>query len=302
MSRRIEVIDTTLRDGEQAAGIAFSIQEKLDIAVGLVKAGVRWIEAGTPAMGAEERDAMRQIVNAGLAASVFSWNRSCREDILASVACGFTNVHISIPVSDLHIQYKLKKDRAWALAQLAATVKTAQSFGCAVSVGAEDASRATPVQFLEVAELAGRLGAVRIRYADTIGCLEPFRVYELMSYLTPRAPLAIEFHAHNDFGMAVANSLAACSGGTAFVSTTVGGIGERAGNAAMEEVVAAAHSVCRWETGIDLLQCLQLGEMVAKASVRPVFPFKPVTGNAIGSKKLPNWQIDCQSGNPRIKV
>ena len=240
-------------------------------------------------MGAEEQRALRQILAADVAANIVAWNRACRQDILASVACGFVNVHISVPISDIHIQRKLKQDRQWMLAQLADAVKFAQSFGCVVSVGAEDASRASNQDFLMLAETAARLGVVRIRYADTIGCLEPFGVYTILARLVPRCPLPIEFHAHNDFGLAVANSLAAVSAGARFISVTVGGIGERAGNAALEEVVAAAQLVYGWDAGIDLSACRSLTQLVARASGRPIFPYKPVSGGRLLADNMDSY-------------
>lgn len=278
MKRKIELVDTTLRDGEQAAGIAFSASEKKEIATALSKAGIRWIEAGTPAMGTEEQAAMRRILGAGLEACAFSWNRACREDIQASLDCGFSYVHISVPVSDLHIQQKLQKDRDWVIEQLKNSVAFAQAAGCRVSVGAEDSSRAREEEFLELAFVAAELGAERIRYADTVGWLNPFQVYDLFARLVPQCPLPIEFHPHNDFGLACANALAALRAGVNLVSGTVNGIGERAGNAALEEVIAAAHAIYRWESGVDLVGFQNLCRMVAKAAGRPIFPYKAVIG------------------------
>lgn len=300
MNKQIDVIDTTLRDGEQAPGIAFTASEKLAIAKALDKAGVPWIEAGTPAMGAEEQQAMRRILGAGLKARIFSWNRASSKDIAASVACGFTTVHISIPVSDLHLRYKLGKDRSWALKELTDTAQTAIDLGCEVSIGAEDASRATTEQFLELAQLAADLGALRIRYADTVGCLDPFDVHDIFTHIMSRTPLPVEFHGHNDFGMALANSLAACSAGASSVSVTVGGIGERAGNAALEEFVAAAHSVCQFETGISLAACEGLGELTARASNRPIFPYKPILGshNKLQDTHKKNSRLDALAIQP----
>lgn len=300
MTRQIDIIDTTLRDGEQAPGIAFSVSEKLAIAKELDKAGVPWIEAGTPVMGAEEQQAMRRMLAAGLKARIFSWNRACDQDIAASVACGFTLVHISIPVSDLHLKHKLQKDRAWAFDQLTRTAKTAADLGCQILVGAEDASRATTEQFLELAELAADLGALRIRYADTVGCLDPFQVHDLFSRIMPRAPLPVEFHGHNDFGLALANSLAACDAGAQAVSVTVGGIGERAGNAALEEFVAAAHSLYKMETGVSIAACERLGEITARAANRPIFPYKPVLGsrNRLPDSYQKNNRLDALAIQP----
>jgi homocitrate synthase NifV len=264
------LIDTTLRDGEQAAGIVFTAMEKLAIATALDKAGITWIEAGTPIMGPEEAEAMRLILDARLKAVVFAWNRACREDIEASIACGFEFLHISVPVSDLHIHRKLKKSREWVLNQLKSAVLLAQSHGCYVSVGAEDASRASSEQFLELAELSASLGAVRIRYADTVGLLDPFSTASIIGDLTARCPLPIEMHAHNDFGLATANTLAALKNGAVFASVTAAGIGERSGNAALEEVAAALIEIYRIPSTIDLTAAKKIGCQVAALSSRRV--------------------------------
>lgn len=262
--KKVFIVDTTLRDGEQAAGVVFPAEEKLAIAVALDAAGVSWIEAGVPAMGREEQEALKLILAAPLKGTAFAWNRARREDIEESVKCGFSFLHISIPVSDLHICHKLRTSREKVLRQLADAVRQARSFGCRVSVGAEDASRASSEQFLEMAELSAKLGAERIRYADTIGFLDPFRAYEQMTVIVRQCPLPVEFHAHNDFGMATANSLAACQAGVEYVSTTVAGIGERAGNAAIEEVVKALQAIVRADTGVTGESCAKLTQLVGK--------------------------------------
>lgn len=265
------LIDTTLRDGEQAAGIVFTAMEKLAIATALDKAGITWIEAGTPAMGPEETEALRFILDARLKAVIFAWNRACREDIEASIACGFEFLHISVPVSDLHIHRKLKKSRDWVIAQLKNAILLAQSHGCYVSVGAEDASRASSGQFLELAELSASLGARRIRYADTVGLLDPFSVTKIMADLAVRCPLPIEFHGHNDFGLATANTLAALQNGAVFASVTATGIGERSGNAALEEVVTALHEIYKVPSQIGIEAVKNIGCQVAALGRRRIF-------------------------------
>lgn len=262
------LIDTTLRDGEQAAGLVFSSMDKLAIATGLDSAGIAWLEAGTPVMGTEEAEAMQLILGAGLKATAFSWNRACSQDIAASVACGFEFLHISVPISDLHIYKKIKKSRKWVFEQLRQAVFLAQSYGCMVSVGAEDASRADLDQFLSLAELSESLGAVRIRYADTVGILEPFSTQKIISKLRSYCSLPIEFHAHNDFGMATANTVTALMSGAQYVSVTAAGIGERAGNAALEEVLMVLESANSLPAGIDLAVTKKIGCQVAALSER----------------------------------
>lgn len=271
IKRHIQLVDTTLRDGEQAAGIVFTAEDKRNIAIALDQAGVPWIEAGTPAMGDEEQEAMRYILSTPLNATIFAWNRAVKEDIQASLGCGFSFMHISVPVSDFHIEQKLGKNREWVLCQLRESVAYARSFGCRISVGAEDASRADPEFFLRVAAIAENLGAQRIRYADTVGRLDPFRTFEAMKYLAPLCPLPIEFHGHNDFGLATANTLAAFRAGALLGSTTVLGLGERAGNANFEQVVRALQKFLHHDAGIKLESLDRLTEVVTQASCRPAF-------------------------------
>ncbi len=233
------LVDTTLRDGEQAPGVVFNFNEKVTIARLLDLCGVDIIEAGTPAMGETEQVAISAITGLGLKARIITWNRMVPADIRASLACGIRDVHISAPVSGIQIRYKLRKSRQWVLDRTRETVRFARECGCRVSVGAEDASRADPLFLEEFARTAREEGADRLRYADTVGVLYPLAVYERLSALSEKKIIEIEFHGHNDFGMAVANSIAAVKAGVQYVDTTVGGLGERAGNADMIKFIHA---------------------------------------------------------------
>lgn len=279
-ARTIEIVDTTLRDGEQSPGTVFSAQDKLNIATALDRAGVTWIEAGVPAMGEEEQEAMKMILSASLQAKIVAWNRALTDDILSSVDCGFSYLHISVPVSDLHIEQKLKKSREWVLEHLEQSILLAQSFGCTVSVGAEDASRGDREYFLQIADVAAKLGAIRIRYADTVGCLNPLAVHTIFQELIPRCPLPVEIHMHNDFGLANANTLTALAAGAGLASTTIAGIGERAGNAALEEVVTALQVVYGMNCYVNVTDFSHLSNLVMQASGKSVFPYKPIIGSA----------------------
>jgi homocitrate synthase NifV len=256
----VNIVDTTLRDGEQSAGLVFSPEEKLEIAKTLDKAGVFAIEAGIPAMGQEEQETMKSILAQNLNAQVIAWNRANLQDVLQAVNCGFSFIHVSVPVSDLHIEYKLKKSRDWVIKQLKDTLAYARSFGCRVVVGAEDASRADQEFFLQVAKAASDMGAERIRFADTVGCMEPTGIYDLMDRLIKRCDLPIEVHLHNDFGLASANTISAVKAGIKLASVTVGGIGERAGNASLEKVVEILENMQDVKTGIktDMLDKLSV--------------------------------------------
>ncbi len=277
------IVDTTLRDGEQTAGIVFSLPEKVWIARMLDEAGVEMIEAGIPAMGEVEQEALAAIVRLGLKARISAWNRVNPGDIQASIDCGVRDLHLSAPVSDLQIKEKLGRDRRWVLGRLVEAIRYVRRQGCRVSVGAEDASRADEEFLLLFARTARQEGAERFRYADTVGALDPFFTYERIDRLVRSVDLEVEIHAHNDFGLATANALAALRAGATWASTTVGGLGERAGNTAFEELVMALKHLQGIELGIDTGLLVKLAEYVAKAARRPIPPAKPIVGRGVFS-------------------
>jgi len=235
-------VDTTLRDGEQAPGVAFSVMEKVRIAEMLDSLGVDQIEAGIPAMGSPEVEAVTEIAGLGLKAVVSAWNRMTIGDIKASLSCGVKHLNVSAPVSDIHIKYKLRKDRIWVIESMKRALSYALEHDCRVTVGAEDASRADVNFLINFACHARREGADRLRFADTLGILDPFRTKQIIQQLIENTGIDIEFHGHNDFGMATANTLAAFKSGVRYLSTTITGIGERAGNCSFEEAVSALES------------------------------------------------------------
>ncbi|MFG1191227.1 homocitrate synthase [Xanthobacter flavus] len=280
-TRTVFLNDTTLRDGEQAPGVAFTRKEKIEIAEALAAAGVPEIEAGTPAMGDEEIETLRSIVSLKLPLRVAAWCRMSEEDLFAAVSAGVNYVNLSIPTSDRQLQGKLNRDREWALAALKHVATLATKLGFTVAIGCEDASRADPDFLCRVAEAAREAGAFRLRLADTLGVLDPFSTYALVRRVANATDLEIEFHAHDDLGLATANTLAAVTGGARHASVTVVGLGERAGNAALEEVAIALRQTARAESGIDPRALRPLAEKVMAAAGRAMPRTKAIVGEDV---------------------
>lgn len=236
----VKIVDTTLRDGEQKPGIALSVAEKVRIAEILDSMGVHQIEAGIPAMGGDEKAGTGKIAELGLKSRISAWNRMNLDDIEQSMQCGVGIIHISVPASDIQIRIKLNRDREWVADNLKRCIYFAKEKGFEVTIGLEDASRADFDFLLQIIELSSGEGVQRVRYADTVGILYRQRVFNEIVRLKSVSNSEIEFHAHNDLGMAVSNSITAAKAGAGFVDCTAGGIGERAGNCNYLHFITAA--------------------------------------------------------------
>jgi homocitrate synthase NifV len=276
--REIKIVDTTLRDGEQTAGVVFANREKVRIAKLLDELGVHQIEAGIPVMGGDEAEAIKEICRAGLKASIMGWNRPVIKDIEASLACGVDAVAISISTSDIHIKYKLQTSREWVIEKMTAAVAFAKKHGVYISVNAEDASRSDMDFLLTFARAAKEAGADRLRYCDTVGVLDPFTTYENIKRIIDEVGIPVEMHTHNDFGMATANALAGVKAGADWIGVTVCGLGERAGNAALEEVVMALKILYGLDLGFKTEMFREIAEYVSRAAHRELPAWKAIVG------------------------
>jgi homocitrate synthase NifV len=275
----VRFCDTTLRDGQQAAGVAFSVKDAMDIALALDSIGVEQIEAGTPAAGAHGRQTVAAVLELDLTATVSAWCRCRREDVDTARAVGATNLHIAVPTSDLHIRQRLGIDRAQTVSRAVAVVEHALGQGATVSVGFEDASRADEDFLVDLGTRLAELGVRRFRYADTVGVLEPIGALARLRRLARRLPAEWEIHAHNDLGLATANTLAALQAGFGWASTTVTGIGERAGNASLAEVAMAARHLHGLALNLNTAGLPALTALVARASGTAVPAGAPVVGS-----------------------
>lgn len=279
-AKRPWIIDSTLRDGEQAPGVSFSLHDKLRIAEGLARVGVPELECGTPAMGDAECREICAVIHRRLPIRLTGWCRAKIADLDAAARAGLNSVHIAFPVSEIQLR-AMGKPKDWIAQTLPATVACARKRFEHVSIGAQDASR-TPIDNLRsFMQMAIASGAHRVRIADTVGAWNPLDVFAVFEQLrSVAANIKLEFHGHNDLGMATANTIAAIKGGADCVSVTVNGLGERAGNAALEQVVAAIHYSLCLDSGIRLNELTSLCNITAQAAGRALPAGQPITGDA----------------------
>lgn len=279
MNRNITLIDTTLRDGEQAPGVRFSPDEKYILVEELIDAGVHDFEIGTPAAGFDEQEAISRLLSANFEANLSVWCRAMIGDLNEALKLGARRVNLSLPVSDIQLN-AIGKNKDWVFDQLGKCLNFASVYFDYVTVGAQDASRASAGMLDEYVSFTAQFPVVkRIRLADTVGIMDPFSVFDMVEPLVSHHPgLSFEFHAHNDLGMATANSLAAIKAGADALSLTVNGLGERCGNAPLEEVVLALEKNLALPAVINKIKLQSICHWVARHSHRQIHPSKPFSG------------------------
>ncbi|KZX11189.1 (R)-citramalate synthase [Methanobrevibacter curvatus] len=275
---KINVLDTTLRDGEQTPGVSLTKSEKLRIASKLDEIGVNIIEAGSAITSAGERESIKAISKEGLNAEICSFARSVKVDIDMALECDVGSVHLVVPTSDLHIKEKLNTTREKLLSQAVESTEYALDHGLIVEVSAEDGTR-SDIDFLKkVFTETIAVGAQRICACDTVGILTPEKSYEFYSQLKD-LPVPLSVHCHNDFGLAVSNTLSAIRAGAKQFHGTINGIGERAGNAAIEEVILSLNSLYTdYETDVKIDKLYESSKLVARLTGVYLQPNKAIVG------------------------
>jgi homocitrate synthase NifV len=270
--------DTTLRDGEQTPGVALSLEQKKAVLHALLDMGVSSIEVGIPAMGGEELDFLRYAVDLQDPARLVAWNRGVREDVQQSLDLGYRAVHIGLPTSSVHLDRSVRKDRSWLLATAVELIKIAKDAGAYVSISAEDLARTEPAFLQEYAGVVEEAGADRLRLSDTVGMLDPQGYGGRVRMVTEVADIDVQCHAHNDYGLATANTIAGLAAGARYFHTTVNGIGERAGMADMAQVVLILSRFHGVDLGIDLTRLTALSRQLTEFLKLPVLPWQPIVG------------------------
>jgi len=283
---KVRIFDTTLRDGEQTPGVSLSPEKKLNIAKKLDELGIDAIETGFPVISDGEREAVKMITSANLKAELCGLARTNKKDIDAAIDCGLNYIHTFIATSDIHLEYKLKMTRDEALSKAIEAVEYGKSRGLQVEFSAEDATR-TDREFLKkVFGEVAKAGADRIDIPDTVGYSTPQYIAEITKDAIDATKLPVSVHCHNDFGLAVANAISGIQAGAQCAHVTINGIGERAGNASLEEFVMALNSLQfeqKWETNINTKLLYETSRYVSKLVGITVQPNKAIVGeNAFG--------------------
>lgn len=283
------ILDSTLREGEQTPGVVFSEEWRIRIAKALSDIGVGMIEVGDPNVAPDIKSAIKKIIGLKKVGEINSeivvHSRAVKQDIETAASLEPDRIAVFYGVSDIHLKYKHRKTREEALQIIADMVSLAKSHGVSVRFTAEDASRADLNYLIQVVKTAYEAGADRVSIADTVGVFTPDRAREVFTKIKAAVPeIGLDIHAHNDFGMAVANSLAAVEGGADVVHTTVNGLGERAGITPLQVFVAAYY----YHKGVRLVKLEKLPEitaMVEAASGITIMPTFPIVGENVFTHK-----------------
>lgn len=280
---KVRIFDTTLRDGEQTPGVTVTPEQKVQVAIKLDELGVDAIEAGFPIVSTGEMRAIKTIAGHGLKAEVCGLARATEADIDAAIKCDLKYVHTFIATSDIHMQYKLKMSREQVLERATHAVEYAKKHGLRVEFSAEDATRSDRAFLLQVFNAVAAAGADRLDIPDTVGYATPQYITQIVTDVKDATGLPISMHCHDDFGLAVANSIAGINAGADCAHVTINGLGERAGNASLEEFVMALQCLYNKKHNIKTQSLYEISKFVSNTMGIVVQPNKAIIGeNAFG--------------------
>lgn len=279
IQNRVTVFDTTLRDGEQTPGVSFTRDEKIAIAHQLSDIGVHTIEAGFPASSADEKAFVREVASEGLESSICGLARAREADVEACAACGVDMIHVFIPTSEVQRVHTIRKTHEEVIAITQSIVRSACDHADQVMFSAMDATRTGISELIQVYNAAVDAGATILNVPDTVGVASPSSMKALIANLADSVACPLDVHCHNDFGMAVANTISAVEGGASQVQVTVNGIGERAGNADIAQTVMALECIHGIRTGIDTEKLVETSRMISRFSDISVGPIQPIVGD-----------------------
>jgi len=304
--KKVEIHDATLRDGEQTPGVVFTREEKVEIARKLDECGVHRIEAGMPAVSDDDRLAISDIKKLGLKSKIFGFVRAKEEDIIMCHECGIDGVVIEVPIGKpkLDLQFKWSVDRVMESSIKA--IRKAKELGLYAVYFPYDTTRADEADFEKLLDGVMKDSAPNsIGIVDTMGCAMPEAIEYLVKLVKDRTGLPVEIHTHNDFGLAVANSLRAVTSGAEVVHCCVNGLGERTGNCSLEEISAGLKMLLGIDLGIDIPKLVELSDLVDSYTKFGVAVNKPIIGTAnftresgIGADTLINNPLAMFGINP----
>ena len=279
--RKINIIDSTLRSGEQTAGVVFSKNEKIRIAKMLDEIGIPELEIGVPSISSLERETIKEILNLNLSSKIFGYLEAIPSNISYAKECGLKNIVITVFTSEGHIREKYKKSKNVLISRLKETIKEIKKNDIDFIISAEDGTRADLELLLQIINIAKSKGALRVRICDSVGAFDPFKTFLRINTILSSIDFPLEVHTKNSFGMATANGIAAIRGGASSVMTSINGLAEGTGNAALEEIVMALKYLENIDLGINTSRFREISEYVAKSSSRAIPVWKVIVGTNV---------------------
>lgn len=276
----VNFIDTTLRDGEQAPGVSFTVNEKLQICEKLITAGVDEIEAGIAIVDRSTSDFIKTLVGLNTSCNISAWSRLNENDIKQTILTGVERVHISVPSSIYHLNSQIGSEEN-IYSFFDKNISMLKDNFDYISIGLQDTFRAKREYLKSMTQYLNGIGVDRVRISDTVGSALPHEVENLIHFIKSIFSGVIDFHGHNDFGLATANALTAIEAGADAINVTVNGLGERAGNTSLEEIAVILDRYEKYQSNIKITELLPLCELVSRFSHREIPVNKPITGDLV---------------------